>query len=210
MNIRFGSLNPPKSLFLADLSLKKENRQFREPKLGWSRLSGIRIHPALDIQEIEMSITKKAFTATVATAAIVLALGINPAHATGVPKPQQVVTWSWSDNADKSHRDFSESDYDTVADMPTIQLKVTPTNPGRRVVLESYDVNTDTWSQVMAAETDATGIANLQVDPSCDSAGTWCDHDLTYRIRVLKSGTQKLTISHPFTVSFAAEVAGTF
>ena len=156
-----------------------------------------------------MSKSRKGFLAVSAMFAIISAMVSTPAHALGTPKVQQVVTWGWEDGADKSHRDFAEEDYDTAADMPQLQVTVTPTNVGRRVVLESFDDMTQTWTQVTTSATNAAGIAKLSVDPTCDVTGTWCDHDTSYRIRVLKSGTQKLIISRPFVVSYTAAVAAT-
>lgn len=141
--------------------------------------------------------------------AIFSSLVSTPAHALGTPKAQQIVTWGWEDGADKSHRDFAEEDYDTAADMPQIQVQVTPTNIGRRVVLESFNDMTQTWVQEATAQTNGGGIAKISVDPSCDATGSWCDHDGSYRIKVLKSGTQKLIISRPFVVSFTASSAAT-
>ena len=151
----------------------------------------------------------KSFAAVTATLAIISAMISTPAHALGTPKVQQVVTWGWEDGADKSHRDFAEEDYDTAADVPQIQVTVSPTGVGRRIVLESFDDWTQTWSQVTTAQTNASGVAKMSVDPSCDATGNWCDHDTSYRIRVLKSGTQKLIISRPFVVSYTASVAAT-
>jgi hypothetical protein len=93
--------------------------------------------------------------------------------------------------------------------MPQLQVTVTPTNVGRRVVLESFDDMTLTWLQVAYSSTNVAGVAKLSVDPSCDETGTWCDHDTSYRIRVLKSGTQKLIVSRPFTISYTAITAAT-
>ena len=149
----------------------------------------------------------KGFLAITATLAIISTMFSAPANALGTPKAQQIVTWGWEDGADKSHRDFAEEDYDTSADMPQIQVTVTPTNIGRRIVLESFDDMTRTWSQVTAGATNAAGIAKLSVDPACDETGTWCDHDTSYRIRVLKSGTQKLIVSRAFVVSYTAAAA---
>ena len=136
------------------------------------------------------------------------------ANALGTPKPQQVVSWAWEDGADKGHRDFSEDDYDTAADMPSLTVTVSPVAVGRRVILETYDVYLQTWSQVLATRTSATGVAKIQVDPYCTdefgSAPAWCDHDKTYRIRVLKSGTQKVLVSKPFAISFVASEESPF
>lgn len=149
--------------------------------------------------------------------AVLVVSGISaqsPASALGTPKVQQVVTWGWEDEADKGHRDFSQDDYDTVAEMPKLQVKVTPTNVGRRIVLESYDQYMQTWSQVLSTRTDANGVAKFQVDPYCTdefgSAPKWCDHDVSYRIRVLRSGTQKVLVSQPFEVSFVSSEVSTF
>lgn len=136
------------------------------------------------------------------------------ANALGTPKPQQVITWSWEDGADKGHRDFSEDDYDIATDMPSLQVTVTPAGTGRRVILETYDVYLQTWSEELATRTNAVGVAKFQVDPYCTdefgSAPAWCDHDKTYRIKVLKSGTQKTVVSKPFVISFIASEVGTF
>ena len=156
-----------------------------------------------------MKISKKSFLATITVLGITSVMVSTPANALGTPKTQQVVTWGWEDGADKSHRDFAEDDYDTAADIPQLQVTVTPTTVGRRVVLEAYDDMTQTWSQVSVTQTNSAGVAKMSVDPSCDETGAWCDHDITYRIRVLKSGTQKLIVSRPFTVSFSASVAAT-
>ena len=136
------------------------------------------------------------------------------ANALGTPKPQQVITWSWEDGADKGHRDFSEDDYDIATDMPSLQVTVTPAGTGRRVILETYDVYLQTWSEELATRTSAEGVAKFQVSPYCTdefgSSPAWCDHDKTYRIRVLKSGTQKTVSSKPFVVSFISTEEGTF
>ena len=137
-----------------------------------------------------------------------------PANALGTPKPQQTVSWGWEDGADKGHRDFSEDDYDTVAEMPSLIVTVSPSTIGRRVILESYDAYLQTWSQALSTRTDGKGLAKFQVDPYCEdeygSAPAWCDHDKTYRIRVLKSGTQKVLVSKPFVASFVSSEEGTF
>jgi hypothetical protein len=151
-------------------------------------------------------------------AVLTVALGsfvITPAaNALGTPKPQQTITWSWEDGADKGHRDFSEDDYDIATDMPSLQVTISPVGTGRRVILETYDVYLQTWSEELATRTNTVGVAKFQVDPYCTdefgSAPAWCDHDKTYRIRVLKSGTQKVVVSKPFVVSFIASEVGTF
>lgn len=155
---------------------------------------------------------KKIMAATVAAL-----LGVtlaSPTYALGTPKVQQAVTWGWEDGADKGHRDFSEDDYDTVQDMPALKVTVTPATLGRRVILEAYDSYTQTWSTELSTRTDASGVAKLNVDPLCtdDFGGgpAWCDHDKTYRIRVLKSGTQKVLLSKPFVVSFVASEVSPF
>lgn len=136
------------------------------------------------------------------------------ASALGKPKVQQAVTWGWEDGVDKGHRDFSEDDYDTAAEMPSLTVTVTPASTGRRIILETYDAYFMTWSQELATRTDGLGIAKFQVDPYCSdefgSAPAWCDHDKTYRIRVLKSGTQKVLVSKPFVISFMASEEASF
>jgi hypothetical protein len=149
--------------------------------------------------------TKKAAT-ILAAVAIMTSLLSTPANALGKPKVQQSITWGWEDGGDKGHRDFSEDDYDTISEMPSVKVTVLPATVGRRVILETYDATTKTWSAEHISRTDADGIALLNVNPLCedDSSSTpmWCDHDSTYRIRVLKSGTQRQSLSNPFVVSF--------
>lgn len=148
---------------------------------------------------------KKLF-ALVTVVALSGALFSPTANALGNPKGQQAVTWGWEDGIDKGHRDFSEDDYDTAAEMPSLIVTVSPASTGRRIILETYDSYLQTWSQELATRTNSQGIAKFQVDPYCSdefgSAPAWCDHDKTYRIRVLKSGTQRVLVSKPFVVSF--------
>lgn len=157
---------------------------------------------------------KKIFT--LVTVAALSGVLLSPtANALGKPKVQQAVTWGWEDGADKGHRDFSEDDYDTAAEMPSLLVTVTPGSTGRRIVLEVYDSYFMTWSQELATRTDALGVAKFQVDPYCgdefgSASAAWCDHDKTYRIRVLKSGTQKVLVSKPFAISFMASEEASF
>jgi hypothetical protein len=163
----------------------------------------------------------KPLVAVAALSALVATLVSAPANALGTPKSQQTITWGWSDGADKQHRDFSEDDYDTPNDMPTINVSISTgvgsVSPavGRRVVLENYDDVTQTWSTAVTSRTDATGVAKIHVDPICtdpytDAPMGWCDHDVNYRLKVLRSGTQKVLMSSPFTISYAASSVGTF
>ena len=168
----------------------------------------------------------KAALAVTAVISIVAAMISAPANALGTPKAQQTITWGWSDGADKQHRDFSEDDYDTPMDMPTLNVTiasgqndsntaVVKPGIGRRVILESYDDLTQTWSTSVASRTNASGVAVIHVDPTCTDSLTgaplgWCDHDVSYRLRVLRSGTQKVLLSAPFTISYAASSVGTF
>lgn len=115
---------------------------------------------------------------------------------------------------DKGHRDFSEDDYDTITEMPTVNVTILPATVGRRVILESYSATTKTWSAEKISRTDAEGVAKFRVDPLCDEVASsipmWCDHDSTYRIRVLKSGTQRQSLSAQFVVSFVTTEIDTF
>ena len=137
-----------------------------------------------------------------------------PANALGTPKVQQVVNWGWEDGADKKHRDFSEDDYDDITEMPRLQVTVSPASVGRRVLLEKFDEYTQNWVQELATRTDARGVAKFLANPLCDeyseAPGMWCDHDVTYRIRVLKSGTQKALISKTFIATFVTTEEGDF
>lgn len=135
-----------------------------------------------------------------------------PAQALDKPKVQQIVTWAWDDGTDRGHRDFSEDDYDTVEEIPTVNVTVLPATVGRRVVLEVFDAATNTWSAEKISRTDAQGVARLHINPLCEDASVpmWCDHDSTYRIRVLKSGTQRQSLSSQFVVSFQTSEIDTF
>ena len=141
-------------------------------------------------------------TVTAALSSLIVA----PANALSKPKPQQSITWGWEDGGDKGHRDLSEDDYDTIGDMPSIKVTILPATVGRRVILEGFNVITKTWSAEMITRTGAEGVALLKLNPLCDHLPTltpmWCNHDSTYRIRVLKSGTQRESLSNPFVVSF--------
>jgi hypothetical protein len=146
--------------------------------------------------------------------AIVTSLVSSPANALGKPKAQQSITWGWEDGGDKGHRDFSEDDYDTISDMPSVKVTVLPATVGRRVILEIYNAGTKTWSAEQISRTDGDGVALLSINPLCNeelsSIPMWCDHDSTFRIRVLKSGTQRQSLSNPFVVSFVTTEIDTF
>lgn len=146
--------------------------------------------------------------------AIVTSLTSSSANALGKPKVQQGITWGWEDGGDKGHRDFSEDDYDTIGDMPSIKVAVLPATVGRRVILEIYNAETKTWSAEQVSRTNGDGVALLNINPLCDeelsSILMWCNHDSTYRIRVLKSGTQRQSLSNSFVVSFVTTEIDTF
>jgi hypothetical protein len=135
-----------------------------------------------------------------------------PAIALDKPKVQQGISWAWQDGADRGHRDFSEDDYDTVEEIPTVNVTVLPGSVGRRVILEALDSITGTWSAEKISRTDAQGVAKLRINPLCEKSSIpmWCDHDTTYRIRVLKSGTQRQSLSSQFVVSFVTSEIDTF
>ena len=157
---------------------------------------------------------------TISRAAIALTLvaglvaSVAPANALGTPKAQSAISWSWQDGADRVHRDFAEEDYDMITDMPMVRVLVTPPSVSRRVILDEFDELSGDWVLSYSGRTDAFGVALLPVNPLClgdfGTAPTWCDHDVTYRIRVLRSGTQKNMTSRPFTVSYLAAGEGTF
>ena len=175
-----------------------------EPRANYLRHIGIHSTPSENTKEIKMNIKKIA--SIFAAVAIVTSLISSPANALGKPKAQQVITWGWEDGGDKGHRDFSEDDYDTIGDMPSVKVTILPATVGRRVILETLNPGTKTWSAEQISRTDSDGIALLKVNPFCEedasSTSMWCDHDSTYRIRVLKSGTQRQSLSNPFVVSF--------
>ena len=154
----------------------------------------------------------KTITSALVIAALTAGVMSTPANALDKPKAQQSVTWAWEDGGDRGHRDFSEDDYDTVEEIPTVNVTVLPASVGRRVILEVLDSATGTWSAEKISRTDATGVARLHINPLCLKASVpmWCEHDSTYRIRVLKSGTQRQSLSSQFVVSFVTSEIDTF
>ena len=154
----------------------------------------------------------KTITTALIVSALVTGLLSGPANALDKPKVQQSITWAWEDGTDRGHRDFSEDDYDTVEEIPTVNVSVLPASVGRRVILEVLDSATGTWAAEKISRTDALGVAKLRINPLCQktSVPMWCDHDSTYRIRVLKSGTQRQSLSSQFVVSFVTSETDTF
>ena len=152
--------------------------------------------------------------ATALTLIVGLVASIAPANALGTPKTQAAISWAWQDGADRVHRDFAEEDYDMITDMPMVRVQVTPPSVSRRVILDEFDELSGEWVLSYSGRTDATGVALLPVNPLCagdfGTAPTWCDHDVAYRIRVLRSGTQKNMTSRIFTVSYLSAGEGTF
>ena len=154
----------------------------------------------------------KTITTALIVSTLVTGLLSGPANALDKPKVQQSITWAWEDGTDRGHRDFSEDDYDTVEEIPTVNVSVLPASVGRRVILEVLDSATGTWAAEKISRTDALGVAKLRINPLCQktSVPMWCDHDSTYRIRVLKSGTQRQSLSSQFVVSFVTSETDTF
>jgi hypothetical protein len=58
------------------------------------------------------------------TTALSMSVASLPANALGTPKVQQKISWGWADGGDRGHRDFSEDDYDTVDELPTINVTI--------------------------------------------------------------------------------------
>jgi hypothetical protein len=160
----------------------------------------------------EIKMKSKTITTALIVSALATGLLSGPANALDKPKVQQSITWAWEDGADRGHRDFSEDDYDTVEEIPTVNVTVLPASVGRRVILETLDSATGTWAAEKISRTDALGVAKLRINPLCQktSVPMWCDHDSTYRIRVLKSGTQRQSLSSQFVVSFVTSETDTF
>ena len=167
----------------------------------------------------------KSITALILTTALSMSVASTPVNALGTPKEQQKLSWAWADGGDRGHRDFSEDDYDTVDELPTLNVTIgsrgtaTDTSSvsikvGRQVILEKYSPATKTWSAAHITRTDATGVARLRINPLCDDEMSqypmWCVHTDTYRIRVLKSGTQRPALSSQFVVSFVTSEEDTF
>jgi hypothetical protein len=156
----------------------------------------------------------KSLISVVISTALITGVATVPSNALGTPKTQQKISWGWEDGGDKGHRDFSEDDYDTLGEMPSVEVTILPAKVGRRVILERFSPITKTWSAEQVTRTSGDGVALLQVNPICDEeeayVASWCDTDVTYRIRVLKSGTQRQSLSRPFVVTFVTSEIDTF
>ena len=134
----------------------------------------------------------------------------NAANAASQVKPsakQQTITWNWSDDGDRNHRDFSEEDYWSVDELPTIDLQVTPVAPSRKIILERFDESNQEWISISEERTDTRGFAQFLIAPECvditgDESDSWCDYSDTLRIRVLKALGQKQRISKSFEISW--------
>ena len=66
----------------------------------------------------------KSITVLVLTTALSMSVASVPVNALGTPKEQQKLSWAWADGGDRGHRDFSEDDYDTVDELPTINVTI--------------------------------------------------------------------------------------
>lgn len=155
-----------------------------------------------------MKLSKFSLVMSVMTVLFGLIISSNASYALDTPNTsrQQTVTWGWADGADKKHRDFSEDDYADAMEMAPIKVTTSVNGPSRRVILETWDPFQQGWTIESQSRTDGTGVALLRVNPYCEGytkdASEWCDRDITYRIRVLKSGIQRQVISKPFLVTF--------
>lgn len=121
----------------------------------------------------------------------------------------QSLTWSWSDSGERGNREFSEEEYWSVDDLPTIELKVAPANPSRRVLLERFDESDQSWEVIAEERTNNRGEVNFFISPDCQNVSdyedsTWCDYSETLRMRVLKTLGQKQRISQSFEVTYTS------
>jgi len=121
----------------------------------------------------------------------------------------QSITWSWSDSGERGNREFSEEEYWSVDDLPTIELKVAPANPSRRVLLERFDESDQSWEVIAEERTNNRGEVNFFISPDCQNVSdyedsTWCDYSETLRMRVLKTLGQKQRISQSFEVTYTS------
>lgn len=140
---------------------------------------------------------------------------LDPSSAAGISqssKPSaklQTITWSWSDGEERGNREFSEEDYWSVDDLPTIELKVAPANPSRRVLLERFDESDQSWEVIAEERTNNRGDVTFFVAPNCENVSvygdsSWCDYTDTLRMRVLKTLGQKQRISQTFDVTYVS------
>ena len=80
------------------------------------------------------------------------------------------------------------------------------------MILEVQDPFDRSWSTEVQTRTDTAGVALIRVSPFCENdygnSTEWCGHDVTYRLKVLKSGMQRQVVSNPFTVTFVPSEDG--
>lgn len=140
-----------------------------------------------------------------------------PSSAAGVSqssKPSaklQTLTWSWSDDNSRGNREFFEEDYWTVEELPSIELKVAPANPSRRVLLERFDESDQSWEAIAEDRTNNRGEVTFFIAPNCQnisdaSDSVWCDYTETLRMRVLKALGQKQRVSQTFDITYVSSM----
>jgi len=122
---------------------------------------------------------------------------------------QQVLTWSWGDTNERGNREFAEEEYWSVEDIPVIELKISPVNPSRRVLLERFNDVDQSWEVIAEERTNSKGEAIIFIGPDCQDIsdyadGSWCDYSETLRLRVLKALGQKQRISQSFEVTYVS------
>lgn len=86
--------------------------------------------------------------------------------------------WRWSDGGTAAARTLHEP---ALGLPPSIIVSARPAQPGRLVELQYRSPSG--WLTEDSARTDARGRARLEINPYCGD-GSWCDRDLTYRMRV--------------------------
>ena len=160
-----------------------------------------------------MNSHRKISTSTLVVLALFLFSHLAPSSAAGAAqasKPsakQQVLTWSWSDTNERGDREFAEEDFWSVEDLPVIELKISPANPSRRVLLEKFNDSDQSWEVIAEERSSNKGEAIFFIAPDCTDIedygdGSWCDYSETLRLRVLKATGQKQRISQSFEVTY--------
>lgn len=100
--------------------------------------------------------------------------------------------WKWSDGSKATSRSFSETTFDSPRALPRLVVTSTPPAPGRLVRLEFQHAGA--WRIESTAQTNASGIATLAVNPLCESR-RWCDETIRYRLRI-DGQTAPLTVAY--------------
>ena len=118
---------------------------------------------------------------TVTAAPAMAAPAAEPAVRVAMVPAVQEFYWDWSDGVDSRTRTFRQSKYEIQENLPTLIVTADPAQPQQYVKLQYKQGGT--WKREDAGLTNGKGIAELQLNPYCES-GDWCDSTFKYRLLV--------------------------